>query len=123
MWDPEHIPGAAPWQLLIGARFVHQIDAALAAAVTHHVGSRAPIGPSAAAGVTRSVAQVTRTSAAQRGSAIIAVLDFEDFCAANDDLDRVLLAAADLVRTGGSEHLRGTLGVKLEQLTGALTAR
>ncbi|MFN8045790.1 MAG: hypothetical protein U0Q08_07010 [Dermatophilaceae bacterium] len=42
MWDPEHFPGAdnVPWQLLIRARFAHEIDAVIASTIVRQVGAR-----------------------------------------------------------------------------------
>jgi hypothetical protein len=42
MWTPDDFPGAdnVPWQLLIRARFAHEIDAIIASLVVNQLGAR-----------------------------------------------------------------------------------
>ena len=64
MWDSDNFPGAdnVPWQLLIRARFAHEIDAILASVVVARVGAVASVD------ITRQVAAVAQgVIAAERG--------------------------------------------------------
>jgi len=57
MWDPEHVPGVdhVPWQLLIRARFAHELDAVLASVVVERFGAVVSVE------VTRKVAETLLT--------------------------------------------------------------
>jgi hypothetical protein len=142
MWDIDNFPGAqnVPWQLLIRARFAHEIDAVLASTVVRQV---AAVASSKVAHVVAAAAEEASTSgnreratAKQRLSAFDAALDFDDWCGTQwphhwprprpryDDLfdpmtEVVVARALDLVQRGGSEELQKTLGSALTELSPA----
>jgi hypothetical protein len=133
MWDVETFPGAGhvPWQLLIRARQIDEIDAVLATAV---------VGAVAQFGSREQVAEVARAAAKldgergagqpataeQRAAAIDAAVEFDDYCGnglhyfgprphyleefGSAAIVSVLAAARRLVDAGGSQQLRGALG-------------
>jgi hypothetical protein len=133
MWDVDTFPGAGhvPWQLLIRARQIDEIDAVLATAI---------VGAVAQFGSREQVAQVARAAAKlegprdagkpataeQRTAAIDAAADFDDYCGnglghfgprphyleefGSAAIVSVLAAARRLIEAGGSQQLRGALG-------------
>ena len=143
MWDPDNFPGAdhVPWQLLIRARYAHEIDAVIASYVV------ARIGAVASAELTFKIAEVAsqtmpaervKATATARLNALSAIADFDDWpwCGTPpwprhwppkprgfDDLSDAVLPlvlerAAAFVRAGGSEQLQGSLGEVLNELGG-----
>src|SRR4051794_12644249 len=85
MWDPEHFPGVdnVPWELLIRARYAHEIDAVLASVVVERVGAVASVE------ITRKVAEVAmgaitlqseKATSETAVRALSAVADFDDWC-------------------------------------------
>jgi hypothetical protein len=142
MWDADNFPGAenVPWQLLIRARLVREIDAVLASAIVSQVGAVASkkvthaVAMSAQAGIAG--ANREQASTEQRVAAFDAALDFDDWCGTSwphrwpprpkgmDDLadpitEVVLGKALELVRLAGSEELQKTLGSTLAELSPA----
>jgi hypothetical protein len=143
MWDIDNFPGAdnVPWQLLIRARQVRELDAVLASVIVRQVGAVA------SREVTKTVAEAARASvtggdrapanAGQRIAAFEAALDFDDWCPTRprhwpwpgphphfEDVsdpiaDVVLSRAFELVRRAGSEDLQKTLGSTLAELSPA----
>ncbi len=135
MWDPDDFPGASnvPWQILIRARYAHEIDAVVASIAVRAVSA-------VAADVV--VSEIARTAAAtafpvdrqaatpeQQLSALSAVADFDEFCGNlprywrgppprpkyldrfGDPLAQLVLdRAASLVERAGSHELQGALG-------------
>lgn len=141
MWDPDNFPGAdnVPWQLLIRARFVHELDAILASVVVARVGAVASVE------ITRKVAEVAaqavgaereKVTAGTKVRAVSAVADFDDWCGTPwprrwppkshgvfDDLSDpmaglVIEQALSMVRAGGSEALQKSLGEVLAEVGG-----
>ena len=141
MWDPDNFPGAdnVPWQLLIRARFAHELDAVLASVVVARVGAVASYE------VTRQVAEVAakavtaeRVKVTSNGKlrAITAAWEFDDWCGtwwprpwppkkqgSFDDLYDpitvlVIEQALEMVRAGGSEDLVKSLGEALTEVGG-----
>jgi hypothetical protein len=139
MWDIDHFPGAdhVPWQLLIRARLVDEIDAVLASAIVRQVGAVASheVAHAVARAAGEALAGANRepATAKQRLAAFDAALEFDDWCGTPwphwhgprpryDDLtdpiaEVVLGKALDLVRQGGSEDLQKTLGSALAELS------
>ena len=142
MWDIDNFPGAdhVPWQLLIRARLVHELDAAVASTIVRQVSEVASSKVTHA--VTRAAYEGSvsgnreEASGEQRLAAFDAVLDFDDWCGTPwphrwpgprphfDDLsdpitDIVLDKALELVRRAGSEELQKTLGSTLAELSPA----
>jgi hypothetical protein len=136
MWTSDDFPGAdhVPWQLLIRARFLHEIDTIVASTVVHAVGRVASVRVATEIARAASIATAAGTKAApeQRLAAFEAAADFEDICPPPrqwpprphprwlDDLGdpiapMVLARAADFVRAAGSDELVKTLGSALEQ--------
>jgi hypothetical protein len=140
MWDIDHFPGAdhVPWQLLIRARLVHELDAAVASTIVGQVSAVA--STKVAHAVMRAAydggANGNREEASgeQRLAAFDAVLDFDDWCGTpwphrwpgprphlddlSDPITEVVLGKAlELVRRAGSEELQKTLGSTLAELT------
>lgn len=86
MWDPEHFPGAdnVPWELLIRARFVRELDAVVASRITRALAEVLP-----AKSVAR-FAQVATAAAAKSAfdevdgettkRALVAFTEFDDWC-------------------------------------------
>jgi hypothetical protein len=141
MWDPDNFPGAdnVPWQLLIRARFVHELDAVLASVVVSRIGALASYD------VTRRVADVAagaisaervKVTANGKLRAITAAWEFDDWCGTSwprpwpprkhpsfDDLGDplsglVIEQALEMVRAGGSEGLQKSLGDVLAEVGG-----
>jgi hypothetical protein len=141
MWDPDSFPGAdhVPWQLLIRARFAHELDAVLASVVVARVGAVASVD------ITRKVAEVAtqavtadreKVTAATKVRALAAAADFDDWCGTPwprhwppkphgvlDDLSDPLVGlvveqALTMVRAGGSEGLQKSLGDVLAEVGG-----
>jgi len=142
MWDIDHFPGAdnVPWQLLIRARLVREIDAVLASTIVSQVGAVASpkvthaVAAAAQEGITGGNREHATTE--QRVAAFDAALDFDDWCGTPwphhwpprpkrmDDLadpitEVVLGRSLELVRRAGSEELQKTLGSTLAELTPA----
>ena len=143
MWDPDNFPGAdnVPWQLLIRARYAHELHAVLASVVVARVGAVASVG------ITRQVAAVAqdavtadreKVTAATKVRALSAAADFDDWWCGTpwprrwppkphgvfDDLSDpiaglVIEQALTMVRAGGSEGLQKALGEVLVEV-GAL---
>jgi len=142
MWDPDNFPGAdhVPWQLLIRARYAHELDAVLASVVVARVGAVASVE------ITRKVAEVAaqaisadreKVSAATKVRAMSAAADFDDWWCGTpwprhwppkphglfDDLSDpiaglVIEQALTMVRGGGSEALQKSLGDVLAEAGG-----
>ncbi|SDJ24983.1 hypothetical protein SAMN05444157_2463 [Frankineae bacterium MT45] len=144
MWDVDNFPGAGnvPWQLLIRARYSYEVDAVVASAVQHAVGQVASgkvveqIARAASLAAAQSAADAPKASGEQRGSAIVALFDFDDFCGTWPHRPRphyvdnfgdaatsaILPAAAELVRLAGSDVLQKTLGAALAEASGSQLA-
>ncbi|MBO9521078.1 MAG: hypothetical protein J7518_06025 [Nocardioidaceae bacterium] len=142
MWDPDNFPGAdnVPWQLLIRARFVHELDAVIASTVVHHVAAVASVDATrtVAGAAQKAIAHASREQASpeQRVAAFDAAMDFDDWCPtrprpwpwpgprrdfaelADPIADLVITKAAELVKVGGSEALQQTLGAALAEVAG-----
>jgi hypothetical protein len=140
MWDIDHFPGAdhVPWQLLIRARYAHELDAVLASVVVARVGAVASVD------ITRQVASVAqgaitaereKVTAATKVRAMSAAADFDDWWCGTpwprhwppkprgvfDDLSDpiaglVIEQALTMVRAGGSESLQKSLGEMLAEV-------
>jgi hypothetical protein len=140
MWDIDNFPGAdhVPWQLLIRARQVREIDAVLASVIVEQIGAVASkkVTHSVASAAEISIAGGNRepATAEQRVAAFDAALDFDDWRCGTvphrwpgprprfDDLsdpiaDVVISRALDLVRQAGSEELQKSLGSTLAELS------
>jgi hypothetical protein len=142
MWDIDNFPGAdhVPWQLLIRARLVHELDAVIASAIVREVSEVASskVAHHVARAAQEAVVEGSREQASseQRIAAFDAMLDFDDWCGTPprrwpgprphfDDLsdpiaEVVLRQAFDLVQRAGSEQLQKTLGPALRELSPAL---
>lgn len=140
MWTPEDFPGAdkVPWQLLIRARFVYQIDAVIASQV---VRALAEVLPSKAAvelshAAARAVASAPRDKAAPESGvrALAAFDDFWDWCGTKwprwpfpprrfeELFDPIAFITIDKAReflAAGSPELQKGLGAALDELTGS----
>jgi len=142
MWDPDNFPGAdhVPWQLLIRARYAHELDAVLASVVVARVGALASVE------TTRKVAEVAthaitpereKVTSAIKVRALSAAADFDDWWCGTpwprhwppkphgvfDDLSDpiaglVIEQALTMVRAGGSEALQKSLGDVLAEVGG-----
>jgi hypothetical protein len=131
MWTPDDFPGAGnvPWQLLIRARLVDEIDAALASAIVRavaNVGSREQVVELARA-AHAGLAPREEATAEQRVSAIDAAAEFDDWCGNGwrwprphglDELGDpaavvVYAAARQLVQAGASANLQKSMGSAL----------
>jgi hypothetical protein len=142
MWDPENFPGAdhVPWQLLIRARFAHELDAVLASIVVARVGAVASVD------VARKVAAVAqdaitpdreKVTASGRMRALSAAADFDDWWCGTpwprhwppkphgvfDDFadpitSLVVEQALGMVKAGGSDALHKSLGDVLAEVGG-----
>jgi len=141
MWDIDNFPGAdnVPWQLLIRARLVDEIDAVLASTVVRQVAAVAStkvthaVATAAEAGISGVIRE--RATAEQRTAAFDAALEFDDWCGTPwphrwpkpkgladlfDPMAEVVFGRAlDLVQQGGSEALQKTLGSALAELSPA----
>jgi hypothetical protein len=142
MYDPDNFPGAdsVPWQLLIRARYAHEVDALVASVVVRQVARFASVKVTeqvtSSAGEGLALSPRDELGAEQRVGALGAVADFDELCPRNwpfhwpprphrdfDDLSDpvsavVVAAAVGLVRTAGSEALNKTLGETLTQVGG-----
>jgi hypothetical protein len=142
MWDPDNFPGAdnVPWQLLIRARYAHELDAILASVVVARVGAVASVD------ITQQVAAVAqgvntaereKATSATKVRAMSAAADFDDWWCGTpwprhwppkphrvfDDLSDpiaglVIEQALTMVRAGGSEALQKSLGDVLAEVGG-----
>ncbi len=140
MWTPDDFPGAdnVPWQLLIRARFAHEIDAIVGSIVIKAVERVA------AADVVTKVAQVAnesvkgrdpvKTGSRQILAALVAADDFDDWCGTpwphwpgpprpkwfeefGDPMFQVVVSrAADFVNAAGSPQLKDSLGGLLGEI-------
>jgi hypothetical protein len=142
MWDIDHFPGAdhVPWQLLIRARLVREIDAVIASTVVRN------LAEVASSKVTHTVTRAAeaaleegnreQATSEQRLAAFDAVLDFDDWCPTrprwpwpgprphfedlSDPIAEVVVGQAlELVRRAGSEQLQKSLGSALAELSPA----
>src|SRR6218665_299279 len=145
MWDPEHFPGAdhVPWQLLIRARFVYELDAVIASHVVHALGQVLPAKAVAefAHLATRVVAASPHDKVGQESAfaALSAYADFDDWCGTKwprwpfpwpgprrfDDLvDPIAITtlahAKEVVSAAGSPELQKGLDSALDELAGSL---
>jgi hypothetical protein len=139
MWTAEDFPGAdsVPWQLLIRARYAHELDAVVASVVLsrlEHVVADATIERLARAA--RVGAEVRAGGGGEKAGAesVLSVLratyDFDDWCGTawrrppfprprwRDELDDplaglVIERALELVTAAGSPALQETLGAEL----------
>jgi hypothetical protein len=86
MWTPEDFPGAdkVPWQLLIRARFVREVDAFVASTIVGQVARVASVEVAARVATVASeamrAAPAERISRTGRSDALSAVADFIDIC-------------------------------------------
>jgi len=86
MWDPEHFPGAdnVPWELLIRARFVRELDAIVASRITRALTEVLPAKTVArfAQTATQAVAAAPREELDGETTkrAFTAFVDFDDWC-------------------------------------------
>jgi hypothetical protein len=143
MWDIDNFPGAdhVPWQLLIRARLVREIDAVIASTVVHSLAgvasSKMTHAVTRAAQVGLDEGNLERATAEQRVAAFDAVLDFDDWCGTrprpwpwpgprphfedlSDPITEVVVAQAlELVSRAGSEQLQKSLGSALSELSPA----
>jgi hypothetical protein len=143
MWDIDNFPGAdhVPWQLLIRARLVREIDAVIASTVVRSVAQVASgkvthtVTRAAQAGLDEGNRE--QASSGQRLAAFDAVLDFDDWCGTrprpwpwpgprphfedlSDPIAEVVLGQAlELVQRAGSEQLQKSLGSALAELSPA----
>jgi hypothetical protein len=128
MWTPDDFPGAGnvPWQLLIRARLVDEIDAALASTIVRavaQVASREQVVELARA-AHAGFAPREKATAEQRISAVDAAAEFDDWCGNGLHWPRphgleelgdpaavvVFAAARQLVQAGASANLQKTMG-------------
>jgi hypothetical protein len=145
MWDIDNFPGAGnvPWQLLIRARQVREIDAVLASVIVKQVGlvASSKVTQAVATAAQESIAGGNREMASpeQRVAAFDAALDFDEWpCGTpwprhwpfpwpglrphveelSDPMAEVVLSQAlELVRKAGSEELQKNLGSRLAELS------
>jgi hypothetical protein len=135
VWGPDDVPDfrATPWQLLIRARYVHELDAVLASMVVNKLepyASREAVRTLASAAHVLGVDRPEEASAEQRMAVLDAVLEWEDwpcgtpvpghhgpvgprrvFDDIGDPMAGVLFAkSSELVERAGSEALRTSLG-------------
>lgn len=86
MWTPDDFPGAdhVPWQLLIRARYVFELDAVIASRVVRALAEVLPATAAAelSRAATRALTAVPRTpvKAATTTRALTAFADFDDWC-------------------------------------------
>jgi hypothetical protein len=134
MWTAEDFPGAdnVPWQLLIRARYAHELDAVVASVVLsrlEHVVSDKVLGRLAGAAQVRA-GETEKVHAETVLTVLRATDDFDDWCGTawrrppfprprwRGELDDpiaglVLDRALELVTTAGSPALQETLGAEL----------
>jgi hypothetical protein len=132
MWSQEDYPvGNIPWQLLIRARYVHEVDAVLGSVIVQTIRNVASHEVAVAVSRAATAAVVGRNDdkvdAEHAVSAMSALADFEDWCGTpgphwrgprphgfdgvDDPISSVVLSrAADLVGIAGSEALQKSLG-------------
>lgn len=138
MWSPEDFPGAdsVPWQLLIRARYAHELDAILASVVVNSLGHRlAPERAVALVSSVKSTHDKARASAAQKVGALSLLADWDgELCPKNwprrwpprkrgfeeleDPLTTLGVGRAMELLTFASPALQETLGTQLQNLTG-----
>ena len=149
MLDVDHFrgPNPVPWRQLIRARYVREIDAALASTVVRTVGSMASVGAAKALAVAAEKAladeRPVEVSAQHRVNALNAMLEWDGWCGTPwphhwgwpprrhdgfDDLSDPLTSvfadrALQLVKAAGSEALQKTLGGALTEMAGQGAAR
>jgi hypothetical protein len=142
MWDIDNFPGAdhVPWQLLIRARLVREIDAVIASTVVRTLAEVASskVTHAATRAAQAALGEGNREQATpeQRVAAFDAVLDFDDWCGTpwphrwpgprphfedlSDPIAEVVVGQAlELVRRAGSEQLQKSLGSALAELSPA----
>jgi hypothetical protein len=136
MWRSDDFPGDnVPWQLLIRARYVHEIDAIVASIVYHQIAAVASteVARQVAEAGQSAVHSSDRATAEQKVSALSAVMDWDGpicgtrypgwwphgphrFEELSDPIIKVVLArAAELVNRAGSEELQKNLGSVLSE--------
>lgn len=138
MWTIDDFPGAnnVPWQLLIRARYVHEIDAVVASLVFNQVAAVASteIAAHVAEAGRRTVHTSDRATAEQKLTAMSAIMDWDGpvcgtrypgwwhhgpgprFEGLSDPIAGVAFArAAELVNRAGSEELQKSLGSVLTE--------
>jgi hypothetical protein len=136
MWTPEDFPGAenVPWQLLIRARYVHEIDALVASVVFNKIAAVAStdVAVAVAQAARSAVPSSEHATAEHKVAALSAVMDFDGpLCGTrypgwwhgphrlegvSDPIASVVLAkAAELVNRAGSEELQKNLGGVLSE--------
>lgn len=140
MWSQEDYPtGSIPFQLLIRARYLHEVDAVLGSVIVQTlrgVASReVTVAVSRAANATVFGRQDEKADAEHTLSAMRALADFDDWCGngwhygrgphphglegVDDPIASIVLSrAADLVRIAGSEALQTSLGRLLGEHAG-----
>jgi len=140
MWSQEDFPtGNIPFQLLIRARYVHEIDAVVGSVILktlEDVASReVAVAVSTAANAAVFGRHDEKVDAEHALSAMSALADFDDWCGTywprwrgprphrfdgvDDPIASVILSrAADLVGVAGSETLQKSLGGVLGELAG-----
>jgi len=138
MWAQDDFPtGNIPWQLLIRARYAHEIDAVLGSVIVQTVQGVASREVALAVGKAANAAVFGRhdekVDAEHTLSAMSALADFDDWCGTSwprwrgprphgfevvdDPISSVVLSrAADLVGIAGSETLQKSLGGLLGDL-------
>lgn len=136
MWTPEDFPGAdhVPWQLLIRARFAHEVDAVVASVALSRVAALTSVD------VARTLVETAGVTAGRDKAspetvltAMNAVLDFDDWCGTvprpwpwprrrgfeelSDPLAGLVAEQAHgLVMTAGSPELQASLGSVLAEV-------
>jgi hypothetical protein len=138
MWTSDDFPGAqnVPWQLLIRARYVHEIDAVVASLVFNQLAAVASteIAAHVAAAGRSTVHTSDRATAEQKVAAMSAIMDWDGpicgtrypgwwhhgprphFEGISDPICSVAFAkAAELVNRAGSEELQKNLGSVLTE--------
>ena len=144
MWTPEDFPGAdhVPWQLLIRARFVYELDAVVASHVVHALAQVLPAKAVAefAHVATRAAASAPQEKVGQETAfaALSAYADFDDWCGTkwprwpfpfpgprhlDDVIDPLAVATLERARAfvaaAGSPELQKGLGAALDELAGS----
>jgi hypothetical protein len=138
MWSQEDFPtGYIPWQLLIRARYAHEVDAVVGSVIVQTVQGVASREVAVAVSRAANAAVVgphdQKIDAEHALSAMSALADFDDWCGTpwphwrgprphgfegvEDPISSVVLSrAADLVGIAGSEALQKSLGGLLGEL-------
>ncbi|MFT4284135.1 MAG: hypothetical protein QM598_04810 [Protaetiibacter sp.] len=144
MWTPDDFPGAdhVPWQLLIRARFVFELDALVASRVTHALAAVLPAKASGQLGrlATHAVAGSPRDELGAETvvRALAAYADFDDWCGTkwprwpfpfpgprhlDDVIDPLAVATLERARAfvaaAGSPELQKGLGAALDEVAGS----